>query len=238
MIIFPAIDLYGGKAVRLLRGAYEEMTVYSEDPPAVARDFAAAGAEYAHLVDLEGARDGTTPNFSLVARIAAESGLKVEVGGGIRSGETAERYLSAGVFRVILGTAAAEDPALLERLAARFPGRIAVGVDIKDGFVAVRGWREASALTAEELLLRRRDAGISDVIVTDISRDGAMRGSNTALYEKMTRAFPEIGFVASGGVSSHEDLAALRLAGCRGAIVGKAYYTGAVDLARAIRENA
>ena len=238
MIIFPAIDLYGGKAVRLLRGAYEEMTVYSEDPPAVARDFAAAGAEYAHLVDLEGARDGTTPNFSLVARIAAESGLKVEVGGGIRSGETAERYLSAGVFRVILGTAAAEDPALLERLAARFPGRVAVGVDIKDGFAAVRGWREASALTAEELLLRLRDAGISDVIVTDISRDGAMRGSNTALYEKMARAFPEIGFVASGGVSSHEDLAALRLAGCRGAIVGKAYYTGAVDLARAIRENA
>ena len=238
MIIFPAIDLYGGKAVRLLRGAYEEMTVYSEDPPAVARDFAAAGAEYAHLVDLEGARDGTTPNFSLVARIAAESGLKVEVGGGIRSGETAERYLSAGVFRVILGTAAAEDPALLEWLAARFPGRVAVGVDIKDGFVAVRGWREASALTAEALLLRLRDAGISDVIVTDISRDGAMRGSNTALYEKMTRAFPEIGFVASGGVSSHEDLAALRLAGCRGAIVGKAYYTGAVDLARAIRENA
>ena len=238
MIIFPAIDLYEGKAVRLLRGSYEEMTVYSGDPLSVARDFAAAGAEYAHIVDLEGARDGTTPNLSLITRIAAESGLKIEVGGGIRSRETAERYLSAGVFRVILGTAAAEDPALLAGLAARFPGRVAVGADIRDGFVAVRGWREDSGLTAEELIARIRDAGITDVILTDISRDGAMRGSNTALYERMARAFPEIGFVASGGVSSCEDLAALRAAGCRGAIVGKAYYKGAVDLARAIRENA
>lgn len=238
MIIFPAIDLYEGKAVRLLRGSYEEMTVYSGDPLSVARDFAAAGAKYAHLVDLEGARDGTTPNLPLITRIAAESGLRIEVGGGIRSRETAERYLSAGVWRVILGTAAAEDPELLSELAERFPGRVAVGVDIKDGFAAVRGWREASGLTAEALLARLKGAGIADVILTDISRDGAMRGSNTALYERMTRAFPEIGFVASGGVSSHEDLAALRLAGCRGAIVGKAYYTGAVDLTRAIRENA
>ena len=238
MLIFPAIDLYDGKAVRLLHGDYEKLTVYSDDPVSVAKDFVLAGAEVAHLVDLEGARDGGTPHLPLITRIVAESGLRVEVGGGIRTEEVAERYLSAGVWRVILGTAAVEHPELPVRLAARFPGRIAVGVDIKDGFPAVRGWKETSVLTVEELLSRLRDSGITDVILTDISRDGAMQGSNTALYERMTRAFPEIGFVASGGVSSYGDLFALRKAGCRGAILGKAYYTGAVDLARAIRETA
>ena len=238
MQILPAIDLYEGKAVRLLRGEYEKMTVYSCDPPAVARAFSEAGAKYVHLVDLEGARDGTAPNLPLIERIAAESGLRVEVGGGIRSEETAARYLSAGVWRVILGTAAAENPEMAARLAAKYPGRVAVGVDVKDGFVAVRGWRVSSPLTAEALCGRLPGMGIAGVILTDVSRDGAMRGSNTALYERMTAAFPELEFVASGGVSNHEDLLALRAAGCWGAIVGKAYYTGAVDLARAIGETA
>lgn len=238
MIVLPAIDLYKGKVVRLLRGVYEEMTVYSDDPLAIAQDFVTAGAKYAHLVDLEGARDGTTPNLSVIAKITAETGLKVEVGGGIRNEKTAERYLSAGVWRVILGTAATEDPALLARLVSRFPGRVAVGVDIKNGFVSIRGWREQSDLTAEVFISSLQDAGLSDVILTDISRDGAMQGSNTILYEQMTRVFPEIRFVASGGVSSYKDLTDLRFAGCWGAIIGKAYYTGAVNLARAIWENA
>ena len=237
MEIFPAIDLFGAQAVRLLRGDYRQMTVYSDDPAAVARDFAACGAKYAHLVDLEGAREGTTPNLPTVERIAKESGLSVEIGGGIRSEETARRYLDAGCWRVILGTAAVEDPALLERLAGRFPGRIAVGVDVRGDRVATRGWLKDSGVTLAELCTRLQQLGITGVIVTDIARDGAMGGSNCELYRKMRADFPALQVTASGGVSSHGDLQALHEAGCWGAIVGKAYYTGAVDLRRAIEEN-
>jgi len=232
MKIFPAIDLYGGKAVRLLHGDYEKMTVYSDDPLSVARDFIACGAENIHIVDLQGAKDGTTPNLALIERIAGEN-LFVEVGGGIRSEETAARYLDSGVNRVILGTAAVTDPALLERLVAQYGEKIAVSVDVRDGYAAIRGWQEKSALTCDALCARLRDAGVKTVICTDISRDGAMRGTNRALYADLTARYP-MDFIASGGVSSMEDVEALCASGVYGAIIGKAYYTGAIDLRRAI----
>ena len=238
MILFPAIDLVGGRAVRLLHGDYEKMTVYSDDPAAVARGFAGCGAEYVHLVDLEGARDGTTPNLAVVERIARESGLKAEIGGGIRSAETAERYLSAGVWRIILGTAAVEDPALLETLAGRWGDRVAVGVDVRGDRVAVRGWLKDGGVTLDGLCRRIAELGLTGVIVTDIARDGALEGCNTGLYRRLSAGFPQLRITASGGVSSHEDLAALRGAGLWGAIIGKALYTGAVDLTRAVKENA
>ena len=232
MKIFPAIDLYGGKAVRLLHGDYEKMTVYSDDPLSVARDFIACGAENIHIVDLEGAKTGGTPNLELIAEIAA-CGLFAQVGGGIRSEEVAGRYLDAGVGRVILGTAAVTDPGLLERLVARFGERIAVSVDLRDGFAAIKGWTEKSALSCGELCRRLEDAGVKTVICTDVSRDGAMRGTNRQLYAELSARYG-MDFIASGGVSSMEDVIALRDMGVYGAIIGKAYYTGAIDLKAAI----
>lgn len=232
MKLFPAIDLYGGQAVRLLHGDYQKMTVYSSDPCGVAQDFIACGAENIHIVDLEGAKDGTTPNLALIERIA-KGGLFVEVGGGIRSGEVAARYIDAGVGRVILGTAAVTDPALLERLVARHGGKIAVSVDLRDGYAAIRGWQEKSQLTCDQLMQRLEDTGVKAVICTDISRDGAMRGTNHALYADLNARY-RMDFIASGGVSSMEDVIALRDSGIYGAIIGKAYYTGAIDLRKAI----
>jgi len=232
MELFPAIDLYGGKAVRLVHGDYAQMTVFSDNPLAVAQDFIACGAKNIHIVDLEGAKDGSTPNLDLIGRIAA-CGLFAEVGGGIRSEEVAGRYLNAGVSRVILGTAAVTDPALLERLVARFGERIAVSVDIRDGYAAIRGWQEKSALTCDALCERLMDTGVKTVICTDISRDGAMRGTNRQLYSDLTARYP-MNFIASGGVSSLDDVIALRDSGVYGAIIGKAYYTGAIDLRKAI----
>lgn len=232
MKLFPAIDLYGGQAVRLLHGDYQKMTVYSNDPCSVAQDFIACGAENVHIVDLEGAKDGTTPNLELIKRIAA-CGLFVEVGGGVRSEAVAARYLDAGVGRVILGTAAVTDPALLERLIARYGEKIAVSVDLKDGYAAIRGWQEKSALTCDALMQRLEDMGVSTVICTDISRDGAMRGTNHELYSRLNAHY-HMDFIASGGVSSMEDVVALRGSGIYGAIIGKAYYTGAIDLRKAI----
>ncbi len=232
MLILPAIDLYGGKAVRLLHGDYDRMTVYSDDPVQVARDFMACGAAHIHIVDLEGARTGETPHLDLIRRIAA-CGLEAEVGGGIRSEETAARYIEAGVARVILGTAAVTDPALLARLTAKYGARIAVSVDVRDGYAAIRGWTQQSALTCDALCARLQEAGVETVICTDISRDGAMRGANRDLYAQLTARY-RMRFIASGGVSSIEDVAALCATGLYGAIVGKAYYTGAIDLARAI----
>lgn len=232
MKLFPAIDLYGGQAVRLLHGDYQKMTVYSSDPCGVAQDFIACGAENIHIVDLEGAKDGTTPNLALIERIA-KGGLFVEVGGGVRSEAIAARYLDAGVGRVILGTAAVTDPALLERLVARHGNRIAVSVDLKDGYAAIRGWQEKSRLTCDQLMQRLEDTGVSTVICTDISRDGAMRGTNHALYADLNARY-RMNFIASGGVSSMEDVIALRDSGIYGAIIGKAYYTGAIDLRKAI----
>lgn len=236
MELFPAIDIYGGKAVRLVHGDYAQMTIYNDNPLSVAQDFIACGAKNIHIVDLEGAKDGTTPNLDLIGRIAA-CGLLAEVGGGIRNEEIAERYLDAGVSRVILGTAAVTNPALLDRLIARFGEKIAVSVDLRDGYAAIRGWQEKSALSCDALCKRLEDTGVRTVICTDISRDGAMRGTNRQLYSDLTARY-QMNFIASGGVSSLDDVIALRDGGVYGAIIGKAYYTGAIDLKKAVEAAA
>ena len=233
MLILPAIDLYEGKAVRLLKGDYTQMTVYSEHPEEIAEDFKACGAEWIHMVDLEGARDGSTPNFEVVAGIAQNSGLKVEIGGGIHSMETVSKYLEAGVSRVILGTAAVKDAAFLKEAAERYGERIAVGADIKDGRIAIRGWLEVSGFTAMDFCRQMQQMGIRTLICTDIDKDGAMKGTNHELYRQLSEKL-ELDIVASGGVSSLEDVRRLREQGLYGAIIGKAYYTGAVDLREAI----
>ena len=233
MNIFPAIDLYQGKAVRLYKGDYAQMTVYSDHPEEVARDFQNQGAGYMHLVDLEGAKVGTPANLPTIRRILEATELFTEVGGGIRSMETVEAYLSAGVDRVILGTAAVTDEGFLKAAISRYGEKIAVGVDLKDGFVAIRGWTEKSELTAETFLTRMEALGVSAVICTDISRDGAMQGANRDLYRQLSRRF-SVKLIASGGVSTLEDIRRLREMGLYGAIVGKAYYLGAIDLREAI----
>ena len=233
MILFPAIDLYGGQAVRLLHGDYENRTVYSDDPVAVAQKMHDLGATYLHLVDLEGARDGSTPHLDLVARIVSQTGLFAELGGGVRNLETAKRYLDAGVSRVILGTAAITDPDFLASAVAAFGDKIAVGADVRDGRIAIRGWLETAAETLEEFLSRMQTTGVRTVICTDISRDGAMRGTNLELYRVLSQKY-SMNLTASGGVSTLEDLRALRAMNLYGAILGKAYYTGAVDLREAL----
>lgn len=233
MLIFPAIDLYGKCAVRLYKGDYEKMTVYSDDPVSVARDFERAGASWVHLVDLEGAKLGTTPNIDVVRAIAKETKLKCEIGGGIRDMATVERYFEAGVARVILGTAAVTDEEFLKNAVTKYGEKIAVGVDIKDGFVAIRGWIEKSQYDAFEFCEKMQGIGVKTIICTDISKDGAMRGANHELYRTLSEKF-DMQIVASGGVSSMEDVQRLCAIDIYGAIIGKAYYTGAIDLARAI----
>ena len=233
MIIFPAIDLYDKKAVRLFKGDYNQMTVYSENPLEVAKGFKAAGAEYIHMVDLEGAKDGTTPNFDIVASVAKESGLKVEIGGGIRNEETVKKYIDAGVMRVILGTAALNDRHFLESVCKKYGDKIAVGADLKDGQVAVKGWLETSKVSGMDFLAEMESLGVKTVICTDISRDGAMRGTNRELYKELSEKF-SMDIVASGGVSTLDDIKALREMNLYGAIVGKAIYTGDIDLREAI----
>ena len=233
MKIFPAIDLYEGKAVRLYKGDYAQMTVYSENPTEIALDFKAQGAEWIHLVDLEGARDGDTPNLSVIRRIVSESGLCAEVGGGIRSLAVVEKYLDAGVSRVILGTAAVTDPEFLEAALKKYGERVAVGVDVKDGCVAIKGWRETSALETFDFCRKLESLGVKTVICTDISKDGAMQGTNHALYERM-RSELGMQIIASGGVTDIEDIRRLAGAGLYGAIIGKAYYTKAISLKEAI----
>ena len=233
MILFPAIDLYEQKAVRLYKGDYRNMTVYSEKPLDVAREFAAAGATHIHMVDLEGARDGTTPNLDVVARAARETGLFVEIGGGIRRMDTVKRYLDAGVRRIILGTAAVKDPEFLDAAAAAFPGAIAVGADVKDGCIAIRGWLETADVTLDAFLRTMQEKGIRNVICTDISRDGAMQGTNLELYRELSSKY-RMDLTASGGVSTMEDIRRLREMDLYGAIIGKAYYPGAIDLKTAL----
>ena len=235
MDLYPAIDLYEKKAVRLYKGDYARMTVYSDNPVSVARDFAAAGAKHIHLVDLEGARNGSNANLPVIAEIAASVDLFVEVGGGIRDMAAVERYLSAGADRVILGTAAVTDPEFLEKAVETYGEKIAVGVDLKDGNVAIRGWTERTELSAREFFARLEKLGVKTVICTDISRDGAMKGTNRELYRELSREF-SVNLIASGGVSSLEDVTALRDMGISGAIIGKAYYIGAIDLAQAVKE--
>ena len=233
MELYPAIDLYGGQAVRLYKGDYAQMTVYSAHPELVAKDFAAAGAKSIHLVDLEGAKTGKPENLTAIRKILDETDLFAEVGGGIRSLETVERYLSIGVGRVILGTAAVTDPAFLEAALAKYGEKIAVGVDLKDGFVAIKGWTEKSALTAAGFFSQMERLGVKTVICTDISRDGAMQGTNRGLYRELSRTY-HLDLIASGGVSSLEDVLALKAMGLHGAIIGKAYYIGAIDLKQAV----
>ena len=233
MYIFPAIDLYEGKAVRLLRGNYSEMTIYDNDPVSVAKRFFDSGAEYLHVVDLEGARDGTTANFETIGRLIKESGLKVEIGGGVRTEEVVKRYLQAGALRVILGTAAVTQPELVEELVQKYGSGIAVGVDIKDGMAAIKGWTETSSLSCFDFFERLEKVGVKTVICTDISKDGVLSGTNTSLYKELSERF-SVDIVASGGVSTLEDVNALSSMGLYGAILGKALYTGNIDLKAAI----
>lgn len=233
MKIFPAIDLYEKKAVRLYKGDYRKMTVYSEDPLSVAKDFEAKGAEWIHMVDLEGARDGTMPNLCMVDQIARNTSLSVELGGGIRSIDAIDRCFAAGVRRVILGTAAVTDPEFLRLAVSLWKDKIAVGADVKDGCIAIRGWQETAPLTLVAFLEEMVEIGVCTVICTDISKDGAMKGTNVELYAELCRRYP-LQFVASGGVSDMKDIQALAGMGLYAAILGKAYYTGAVDLEKAI----
>ena len=233
MILFPAIDLYEKKAVRLVKGDYAQMTVYSEDPPSMAEKFAAAGATHLHIVDLEGARSGTSPNFETVCRIKDKSGLFCEVGGGIRSMETLERYFSAGLDRAILGTAAVRDRAFREKAVSRYGERIVIGVDIRNGRVAVSGWTEDSGLDVFSFVKELEQEGVSVILCTDISKDGALGGTNRELYQELS-ARSSLKIIASGGVSSLQDVETLAEMGLYGAIIGKALYTGAVDLSEAL----
>lgn len=233
MNIFPAIDLYEGKAVRLFKGDYDQMTVYSDKPWLIAADFKKAGARFIHLVDLEGARDGSTPNLEIIKKIRKETDLFTEVGGGIRSMETVRAYLEAGIDRVILGTAAVTNEEFVKEATVAYGERIAVGADIKDGKIAIKGWTEKSELDAMEFCEKMQRIGVRTVICTDISKDGAMMGTNHELYREMSERL-SMQIIASGGVSSIDDVRRLTSLGIYGAIIGKAYYTGAIDLKEAI----
>lgn len=233
MFIYPAIDLFEGKAVRLFKGDYAQMTIYSDNPPEIAKAFASAGAKHIHLVDLEGAKLGRPANLETIEKIIGTADLFVEVGGGIRNMDTVDAYLSIGVNRVILGTAAVENPEFLSKALEKYGEKIAVGVDLKDGFVAIKGWTEKSDMTAEAFFDKMQTLGVKTVICTDISRDGAMKGTNRELYKALSEKYA-IDLIASGGVSSIEDVKALREMDLHGAIIGKAYYIGAIDLKEAV----
>lgn len=233
MILFPAIDLFEKKAVRLYKGDYANMTVYSENPVEIAKDFDSKGCTHIHMVDLQGAKDGTTPNISIVEQVATQTDLFVEIGGGIRSMETVERYLNVGVSRVILGTAAVNDEAFLQAAVAKYGDKIAVGADVKDGCIAIKGWLETSSVTLEDFLQKMERIGVKNIICTDISKDGAMKGTNLDLYRQLSERF-HLDITASGGVSTIEDIRQLRKMNLYGAIIGKAYYTGAIDLQDAL----
>ncbi len=233
MNIFPAIDLFDKKAVRLFKGDYNQMTVYSNNPIEIARDFEAKGAKFIHMVDLEGAKDGTTPNLEIVAQVAKETGLFVEIGGGIRSMETLEKYFSAGVDRAILGTSAVTDEEFLKMAVNAYGDKIAVGADVKDGYIAIKGWLEKSTLTLDAFFEKMQSFGVKTIICTDISKDGAMRGTNLKMYKELSEKY-SLDIVASGGVSTIDDVIELRKMDLYGAIIGKAYYIGAIDLEKAI----
>lgn len=233
MIIYPAIDLFEGKAVRLLKGDYSRMTVYNEDPAAVAMDFKAQGASHIHLVDLEGARTGMTPNLKTVCAIKKATGLFCEIGGGVRSMEVIAQYISAGIDRVILGTAAVTNIEFLTESVGKYGEKIAVGIDIKDGYVAIKGWTEKSEEKAMDFAEKMQKLGVKTLICTDISRDGAMQGTNHELYKNLSDQF-DMQIIASGGVSSLEDVKKLAALDIHGAIIGKAYYTGAINIKEAI----
>ena len=233
MLIYPAIDLYEGKAVRLFKGDYNQMTVYNENPLAVAEDFRDSGAVCIHMVDLQGARDGTTPNLDTVVKIKSATGLFCQVGGGIRSMEIVDRYLGAGIDRVILGTAAVTEPEFLKAAVKKYGEKIAVGIDIKDGKVAIKGWTETSDKDAMTFCAQMEALGVKTIICTDISKDGAMQGTNHSLYESLSEQF-SLQIIASGGVSNLDDIKRLAAQKLHGAIVGRAYYNGDIQLRHAI----
>lgn len=233
MIILPAIDLYEKKAVRLLKGDYEKMTVYSDNPIEIARDFENCGAKYIHMVDLEGAKEGKTPNISVVENVAKNTNLFVEIGGGIRNIETVDKYIEKGVSRVILGTAAVNDEEFLNKAVEKYGEKIAVGADIKDGFIAIKGWLEKSKITADDFFKKMQSIGVDNIICTDISKDGAMKGTNLSLYKNLSEKY-SMNITASGGVSTIDDIKSLREMELYGAIIGKAYYTKAIDLKEAL----
>lgn len=233
MNIFPAIDLYDKKAVRLFKGDYNQMTVYSERPWEIAIDFEKKGAKFIHVVDLEGAKTGETPNLEIVKKIAASTNLFLEIGGGIRDMKTVKAYLENGASRVILGTSAVKDEEFLKEALSVYGDKIAVGADVKDGYVAIKGWIEKSEYSLEDFLNKMQKLGVKTVICTDISKDGAMKGTNLELYKELSLKY-SLDIVASGGVSSLDDVIALNEMNLYGAIIGKAYYTGAIDLEKAI----
>ena len=234
MNIIPAIDLIGGKAVRLQKGDYAKVTVYSDRPEEVAKEFYSAGARFLHVVDLDGAKSGKADNIETIKKIVSAADLSVEVGGGIRSMETVDLYASIGVDRIILGTAALTDPEFLEAAVGKYKERIAVGVDIKDGKVAIKGWTEVSDITCNDFCRKLQDLGVGSVICTDISKDGMMSGTNLELYSDLCRDF-NLKIIASGGISTLEDIRALVKMKVYGAILGKALYTGAIDLSEAVK---
>lgn len=234
MYILPAIDLRAGQVVRLYQGDYDQMTVYGQDPAAQALAFRQAGASQLHLVDLDGAKDGTTANYESIRSIAALGGFSIEVGGGIRTQQRIEDYLALGVERCILGTVAVEDFDFTARMAKEYGSHIAVGVDARDGYVAIKGWKELSGEKGIDFCRRLADVGVSTVIYTDISRDGAMAGTNLELYRQLT-AIPELNIIASGGISFEPELTQLKEMGVWGAILGKSLYTGALDLTNCIK---
>lgn len=233
MNIIPAIDLIGGCAVRLMKGDYNKVTVYSDDPPEVAKSFERSGAEFLHIVDLDGAKDGSTANFETIRKIVADTSLYVEVGGGIRNMETVKKYIDIGVGRVILGTAAVTDPAFLASAVKAYPENVAVGIDVKGGMVAIKGWTEVSSYSCFDFCQMMQEMGVRTVICTDISKDGMMSGTNLSLYSELGKKF-NMNIIASGGVSSLEDVRKLAEMKIYGAILGKALYTGAIDLSEAV----
>ena len=233
MLLFPAIDLYGGKAVRLLRGDYRQMTVYDDCPLNVAKKFEEAGAKCLHAVDLEGAKEGSVPHLPLISEILKKTSLFVEVGGGIRSDEILKQYMDIGVHRAILGTAAVEDEAFLVRSVEKYGERIAVGIDVRDGFVSIRGWTEDSAYTTDQFVAKMEKIGVSTIICTDISKDGAMKGTNVDLYRHLSQ-ITKMNITASGGVSTLRDIEELSKLNLYGAILGKALYEGAFELKDAL----
>lgn len=232
MEIFPAIDLRGGQAVRLFQGDYDQMTVYSKNPVDVAKQFKEKGAKNLHLVDLDGAKDGRLVNFQSIREIVSQAGLFVEVGGGIRDEERIRQYLDLGVGRVILGTIAVKDPQFLEQMVCKYKEKIAVGVDVKDGFVAINGWKEVTEEKGMDFCRRMAQTGVKTVIYTDISRDGGLKGTNLKAYEALSQ-IKGLDIIASGGISFESEIIALKET-VQGAILGKALYDGLLDLERAL----
>jgi phosphoribosylformimino-5-aminoimidazole carboxamide ribotide isomerase len=233
MIIYPAIDIKDGKCVRLQQGDYSKVTVYSDDPAETARKWEEAGAYYLHVVDLDGARGGKQPDIELISNIAASTGMKVQLGGGLRNMEAVDKALAAGIFRVILGTSAVSDRAFLETAVRKYGGGIAVGIDARDGKVAIEGWERTSELYAVEFAKAIEALGVKTIIYTDISRDGMLQGPNLKAMSEMAGAVG-IDVIASGGVSRLEDIMELEGTGVSGVIIGKALYTGGIDLKKAL----